>query len=157
MDEKKYRPNVGLMLVNNDGKVWIGTRVNSEDYGYRHQMPQGGIDKGETPLETAYRELWEEVGISKDKVELIKQSDHWYQYDFFRPYQYPDDLYHGQKQKWFLFRFKGTDADFDLEINPQEIEFSSFSWMDIDSVIDLVVPFKREVYTAVFKEFKPYI
>lgn len=155
--QKKYRLNVGLMLVNKEGLVWIGERANSEKFGYKFQMPQGGIDKGETPIQAAYRELFEEVGVSADKVDLIKESDHWYQYDFFEPLKYPDDTYHGQKQKWFLFRFKGSDKDFDFETHPEEIEFSSFSWMDIDNIIDKVVPFKRDVYQNVIKEFKPFI
>ncbi len=155
--EKKYRPNVGLMIVNQSGLVWIGERVNAEKLGYKFQMPQGGIDKGETIKEAAFRELWEETGIQASQVDLIKVSDVWHQYDFFEPLQYQDGLYHGQKQKWVLFRFKGNDSDFNLRINPDEIEFSRFFWSPIDEIVDMVVPFKKEVYKAVVKEFKPLI
>ena len=105
--EKKYRENVGLMIVNTQGKVWIGERINSEKFGYKYQMPQGGIDKGETILEAAYRELWEETGLLPEKVEFLAESKNWYQYDFFEPLEYKEGLFYGQRQKWVLFRFKG--------------------------------------------------
>ena len=73
--EKKYRKNVGLMIVNDKGLVWVGERVNAEKFGFKHQMPQGGIDKNELPETAAFRELFEETGLTKDKVELIKESD----------------------------------------------------------------------------------
>ena len=153
--EKKYRENVGLMIVNDQGLVWIGERVNSEKFGYKYQMPQGGIDKGETILEAAYRELWEETGILPEKVEFLAESKEWYQYDFFEPLEYKDGLYHGQKQKWVLFRFKGIDADFNLTVHPEEIEFSSFFWSPVNDIVQMVVPFKRDVYSAVIEEFLP--
>ncbi len=155
--EKKYRQNVGLMIVNQLGQVWIGERANAEKFGYKYQMPQGGIDKGETVIEAAFRELWEETGLQSHQVELIKESTAWYQYDFFEPLQYQDGLYHGQKQKWVLFRFEGNDLDFNLKTNPDEIEFVRFFWAQIDEIVDMVVPFKKEVYQAVVREFKPFI
>lgn len=155
--EKKYRPNVGLMIVNQLGMVWIGERANAEKFGYKFQMPQGGIDKGETVIEAAFRELWEETGLQSHQVELIKESAVWHQYDFFEPLQYHDGLYHGQKQKWVLFRFKGEDADFNLKTNPDEIEFVRFFWAPVDEIADMVVPFKKEVYKAVVNEFEPFI
>lgn len=154
--EKKYRLNVGLMIVNQEGKVWMGERVNAEKFGFKYQMPQGGIDRKETPLEAAFRELYEETGLKKEHVDLLKESKDWHQYDFFSPIIYPEGVFHGQKQKWFLFRFKGNDSDFNLKIHPQEIEFSSYFWCEPDKMISLVVPFKRVVYQKVIKEFLPY-
>lgn len=155
--EKKYRENVGLMIVNDKGFVWMGERFNSVHLKYKYQMPQGGIDAGEHPLEAAYRELFEETGLNKNVVELIKESDFWYQYDFVEPIKYQKEIYIGQKQKWFLFRFHGVEQDFNLNSYPEEIEFSTFSWVSVDEVANLVVPFKKEVYQKVVAEFKPFI
>lgn len=157
MDMKKqYRKNVGLMIVNDLGHVWLGERMNAEKFGYKYQMPQGGIDEGESPLDAAFRELQEETGVSKDQVEFLKESDFWHRYDFFEPLKYGETLFHGQEQKWFLFRFKGNDADFNLQAHPDEIEFASFFWCPLDKALTLVVPFKQEVYQKVFEEFKSY-
>lgn len=155
--ERKYRENVGLMIVNSQGLVWMGERVNSEKFGFKYQMPQGGIDKGETVIEAAYRELWEETGLLPEKVEFVAESKNWYQYDFFEPLMYKEGLFHGQKQKWVLFKFKGEDKDFNLKVYPEEIEFSKFFWSPIEEVVQMVVPFKRAVYEAVIKEFSPLI
>lgn len=155
--EKKYRENVGLMIVNSQGLVWVGERVNSEKFGFKYQMPQGGIDKGETVIEAAYRELWEETGLLPEKVEFVAESKNWYQYDFFEPLAYKEGLFHGQKQKWVLFKFKGEDKDFNLKIHPEEIEFSTFFWSPIEDVAQMVVPFKRAVYEAVIGEFSSLI
>ena len=152
--QDEYRLNVGLMIVNEQGLVWMGKRANVTEKAY--QMPQGGIDEGETPKEAAYRELFEETGLTQNHVELIKESDYWYQYDI------PKNIgffprFKGQRQKWFLFRFKGKDADFNLEAHPEEIEFSSFAWTDMSKIADMVISFKQDVYQKVVNEFKPYI
>ncbi|MBO7244150.1 MAG: RNA pyrophosphohydrolase [Alphaproteobacteria bacterium] len=154
--EKKYRKNVGLMIVNEKGLVWMGERVNAEKFGFKYQMPQGGMDLNETPLDAAFRELYEETGLTKEHVEFIKESKEWHQYDFFEPLTYPEGVFHGQKQKWFLFSFKGTDDDFNLKVHPQEIEFASYFWCEPEKMIDLVVPFKRPVYQKIIEEFLPY-
>lgn len=156
MSDKEYRLNVGLMIVNQEGKVWLGKRNDVKISTKCYQMPQGGIDEGETPIQAAYRELFEETGLTKEQVELIKESDYWYQYDIPKEVGF-FERFKGQRQKWFLFSFKGEDKDFNLEVHPEEIEFSSFYWEDIETIPSLVVEFKKEVYEKVVAEFKEYI
>lgn len=155
--QRKYRLNVGLMIVNDEHKIWLGERVGSEKFAYKFQMPQGGIDEHETPIMAAYRELYEETGLSKDKVELVAESKKWHTYDFPHPLKYENTLFYGQQQKWFLFRFKGEDKDFNLTAHPEEIEFLSFKWCSIESVLKQVVPFKKDIYSVVINEFKRFI
>ena len=157
-----YRPCVGLMVINPAGKVWIGRRPNVSDSpeggGSWWQMPQGGIDPGETPIEAAKRELWEETGITTATI-LAEQPD-WHTYDL------PEYLhgkvwggrYRGQRQKWFLILFDGADAD--INITPDDadkVEFDLWRWADIGEVVDLIVPFKRDVYRQVVDAFVPLV
>lgn len=150
-DELPYRPCVGVMLVNRDGKVFVGQRRDSEVPAW--QMPQGGIDKGEDVTAAGLRELWEETGVTSDLVQIEAETTDWLTYDL------PADLvgkvwkgkYRGQKQKWLLLRFLGTDAQ--IQIDTEHPEFSEWCWLAPDQLIDAIVPFKREVYRAVLSEF----
>ena len=145
-----YRPCVGIMLFNTDGKVFVGKRIDQSVEGW--QMPQGGIDKGEMPVEAARRELQEEVGT--DKAQIMAEMNDWVTYDL------PEHLigvafhgkYRGQRQKWFAMRFTGKDADIDLTAH--EPEFSDFQWVSLAELPGLIVPFKRETYKAVIAAFK---
>jgi putative (di)nucleoside polyphosphate hydrolase len=145
-----YRPCVGIMLFNKDGKVFVGKRIDQTVEGW--QMPQGGIDKGETPRQAALRELQEEVGTRK--AEIIGEMDDWVTYDL------PPHLvgvafkgkYKGQRQKWFALRFTGTDSDIDLTAH--EPEFSAFQWVSLEALPALIVPFKRQIYKAVIAAFQ---
>jgi putative (di)nucleoside polyphosphate hydrolase len=145
-----YRPCVGIMLFNKDGKVFVGKRIDQTVEGW--QMPQGGIDKGEAPKEAALRELKEEVGSAK--AEIIGEMDDWVTYDL------PKHLvgvafhgkYRGQRQKWFALRFTGKDSDIDLTAH--EPEFSDYQWVSLAALPDLIVPFKRDTYKAVIAAFK---
>ena len=147
-----YRPCVGIMLFNKDGKVFVGKRIDQTVEGW--QMPQGGIDKGETPIEAALRELKEEVGT--DKAKVMGEMDEWVTYDL------PKHLvgvafhgkYRGQRQKWFALRFTGKDSDIDLTAH--EPEFSDFQWVGLDALPGLIVPFKRETYKAVIAAFQKF-
>ena len=147
-----YRHNVGIMLLNRDGKVWVGRRVDGSD-GW--QMPQGGIDAGEDPSTAARREMLEEIGT--DKAEIIHESADWYRYDL------PPDLigkvwkgkYRGQQQKWVVMRFTGRDED--IVLTTDHPEFLEWRWVSPEMLPDLVVPFKRDVYTAVLHDLLPVI
>jgi putative (di)nucleoside polyphosphate hydrolase len=145
-----YRPCVGLMVIGPDGRLLMGKRLGPRPDAW--QMPQGGIDAGETPLEAAHRELLEEVGT--DRVELLAESRCWYAYDL-PPDLIPDrwgQRYRGQSQKWFAFRFTGTDADIDLHAH--RAEFACWRWMTPEETLRLIVSFKRPVYQAVLAEFR---
>lgn len=145
-----YRPCVGVMLANASGDVFVGQRIDNP--GPAWQMPQGGIDPGEEPKAAALRELWEETGVTADKVDLVAQTKGWV------PYDLPHDLvpklwkgrFRGQEQKWFLFRFLGVDGD--VNIATDHPEFSEWRWLPPSELIDNIVPFKRDVYRAVLSE-----
>jgi putative (di)nucleoside polyphosphate hydrolase len=147
-----YRPCVGVMLLNAGGKVFVGKRIDQTVEGW--QMPQGGIDKGESPRQAALRELKEETGT--DKAEILGEMEDWLTYDL------PPHLvgiafhgkYRGQRQKWFALRFTGKDSDIDLTAH--EPEFSEWKWAALESLPGLIVPFKREIYQAVIAGLRKY-
>lgn len=149
-----YRPNVGLMIANASGQVFAGQRLDSPE---AWQMPQGGIDAGEDAQVAALRELIEETGITADLVEVVTQSADWHRYDF--PVELAAKLwkggYRGQEQRWFLLRFTG--ADHQINIQTEEPEFSIWRWMESDELLGKIVPFKRDIYRAVFAEFNSYL
>lgn len=153
-----YRPCVGIMLLNKEGKVWIGQRDDprhSVDPSHAWQMPQGGIDPGEDPLEAAKRELYEETSVKS--VSLIEEAAEWFAYDFPMEIltQTRGGKYRGQAQKWFAFRFEGSDDEINILTPPEgnEREFSAWRWEKASNLTDLVVPFKRDVYAKVVKAF----
>lgn len=141
------------MLVNGEGKVFAGKRIDQTVEGW--QMPQGGIDEGESPRDAALRELKEETGT--DRCEIIAELPDWLTYDL------PPHLvgiafhgkYRGQKQKWFLMRFTGRDGDIDLHAH--EPEFSGWKWFDLDDLPGLIVPFKRPTYEKVVAGFRALV
>jgi putative (di)nucleoside polyphosphate hydrolase len=143
-----YRRNVGLMLIAPDRRVFVGCRAGERD---AWQMPQGGIDKGETAVEAACRELEEEVGTIK--ALLLRESAKWLTYDVpkeRRPAHWKG-RWHGQAQKWFALAFTGKDADIDIAAHGHE--FDAWKWASARELPSLIVPFKRPVYEAVLKEF----
>jgi putative (di)nucleoside polyphosphate hydrolase len=143
-----YRQGVGVMLLDRQGRVFVAQRIDMPSAAW--QMPQGGIDKGESPLDAAWRELEEETGT--DKAEVIGESRDWYNYDL------PVDLapklwrgrFRGQTQKWFVFRFLGRDED--IDIATEKPEFSDWKWADMAELPDLIVPFKRVLYSQLIEE-----
>jgi putative (di)nucleoside polyphosphate hydrolase len=152
-----YRPCAGFMLVNREGLVFVGERIDASAHGF-WQMPQGGIDKGEDVRDAALRELEEETGVAPHLVEVIAQGSQPFLYDL------PPELlgkvwkgkYRGQEQFWFLGRFLGSDGDINLEAHHPP-EFKAWRWVEPAALPDLIVPFKREVYTALVAEFAPLI
>lgn len=155
-----YRPCVGIMVLNNEGLAWTGHRIEEID-GELHgesqlwQMPQGGIDKGEEPMDAALRELYEETGIRS--VSLLAEAPDWIHYDL------PEELigialkgkYRGQKQRWFAYRFDGDESE--IRINPppggHAAEFDRWDWKPMRQLPELIVPFKRRLYEKVIAAF----
>jgi putative (di)nucleoside polyphosphate hydrolase len=138
------------MLFNPEGLVFVGKRIDQTVEGW--QMPQGGIDDGETPAEAGLRELGEEIGTNKAKV--LREMDEWLAYDL------PAHLlgvalhgrYRGQRQKWIAMRFLGTDAD--INVATPEPEFAQWKWLAIEALPRLIVPFKRDTYAKVIAAFR---
>ena len=152
-DDHLYRRGVGVMLLNREGKVFVGARIDNTDEAW--QMPQGGLDKGEDPWACALRELEEETGIAPRFVERISACSERLRYDL------PDELqgklwgdkWKGQLQDWFLARFTGTDED--VNIATEHPEFREWKWVDPQTIPDLIVPFKRDLYRRLLREFEP--
>jgi putative (di)nucleoside polyphosphate hydrolase len=152
-DTLPYRPCVGIMLTDGRGSVFAGRRIDMSVESW--QMPQGGIDAGETPLAAAFREMKEEIGT--DKADFVREHTGWLTYDL------PDQLigvalhgkFRGQKQRWMALRFTGTDGDIDLATSVPE--FAEWKWMPPDELMRMIVPFKRPVYLDVFAAFRDLV
>lgn len=154
--ELPYRTCVGIMLLNQEGKVWTGRRLPKwagDKSAYIWQMPQGGIMKGEKPVEAAYRELAEETGVSS--ADVVAEIPQWLTYDL------PEPLlgvalkgkYRGQRQRWFAMRFWGDDSEINIQPCGGKAEFDRWRWRDMAELPELIVPFKRPIYQAVVERF----
>ena len=154
-NDLNYRPCVGLMVVNKRKNFFTAQRLDFTSTAW--QMPQGGIDKGEEALHAAYRELSEETSITENDVELLAVSRGWFSYDLPKELvsKLWNGLYRGQKQKWFLMRFIGNDDD--INLNTEIPEFSCWRWSTRQQLIESIVPFKKDLYRAVLKEFQPLL
>jgi len=149
--EDAYRPNVGIVVFNREGRVWLGKRAGAGE-PYCWQFPQGGVDPGEDLEDAARRELHEETGIRS--VSLLARTDGWIFYDF------PPEVaaskkargFRGQKQAWFAYLFEGEDAEVDLAAHPPQ-EFDAWRWADLHEAGERVVPFKRDAYLEVIAAF----
>jgi putative (di)nucleoside polyphosphate hydrolase len=162
LEDLPYRPSVGVVLFNRDGRVFLGRRKRRRSaraaIGHEWQLPQGGIDSGEAPRAAALRELYEETNVAS--VSLLAEAPEWLSYDL------PAEVaasrwrgrFRGQRQKWFAFRFDGPDSEIDIERpanGAHAPEFDAWRWEQIDALPALVIPFKREVYEKVVSAFRP--
>jgi putative (di)nucleoside polyphosphate hydrolase len=155
MTEFGYRPAVAVMLINPRGQVWVGQRLDNALDAW--QMPQGGLDPGEDPLDGAFRELKEETGISRGLVEIVARAKEELRYDL------PEDLigkvwkepWRGQRQTWFLARFLGRDED--VNIATPDPEFRAWKWADPAELPAMIVPFKKKLYEDVLAAFAEWL
>lgn len=146
-----YRPCVGIVLTNAEGRIFAGQRADMTDPAW--QMPQGGVDEGESPLDAAYRELEEETGVGRGHVSYVQQTAQPLLYDL------PLDViptrwggrFRGQAQVWVEFRLDAPDST--INLTHKDVEFSAWRWMSKRDLLTVIVPFKRAIYKAVFKEF----
>lgn len=154
-EHSQYRRGVGVMLLNAERKVWVGRRIDNPEDAW--QMPQGGIDEGEEPWATALRELEEETGIAPHLVERLADCHERLRYDI--PAEIRGDLWGGkwigQEQDWYLARFLGADSDVDIATGHPE--FSAWKWVDPALLPELIVPFKRDLYTRLLGDFADWL
>lgn len=145
-----YRPSVGLIILNKKHEVFVGRRIDSKLEAW--QMPQGGIDDGETPTEAALREMKEEIGTNN--ATIIAESKQWYKYDL--PIYLISKLwngkYRGQRQKWFILNFLGEDSE--ININYHDAEFTEWKWIKIEELAQITISFKKNLYLSVIEEFR---
>ena len=158
MNELPYRPNVGAVLFNRDGLVFVARRAdmpNAEGPAGGWQLPQGGIDDGEDPRTAVLRELEEEIGTRN--ADVIAEHDAWLTYDL------PPNLlgiawrgrFRGQRQRWFALRFRGDDSEIRLDLDPHP-EFDAWRWASLAELPSLAVAFKRPIYEILARSFAAF-
>lgn len=152
IDEQGYRPNIGIIILNNDKKVFWARRIGQKSW----QFPQGGIDESESLLDAMYRELQEETGLQPQDVDIISQTEKWLSYDLPKRYRRKNSqpLCIGQKQKWFLLRLIADESHINFN-QGEKPEFDAFRWVDYWYPIRKVIYFKREVYRSALSELAP--
>lgn len=154
-NDNLYRPCVGIMLFNSKREIFTAKRIDYDSSAW--QMPQGGIEALEEPKEAVIRELFEETSITNQNIEYVSELEKWLYYDI------PRDIisrlwngkFKGQKQKWFLYRYIGKNNQ--INIDTESPEFCSWKWTPVDSLVESIVPFKKEVYKEVVKNFRKYL
>ena len=163
-DDRPYRDNVGICLINQQGLIWMGRTPTSgpeivtpdQDW----QMPQGGVEADEDIAEAAKRELWEETGVTS--IELLDVTSEWWSYDFpkgYSPTGHKLDPFKGQRQKWAAYRFTGQDEEVDISADKVGVpqEFFEWRWMTTKQAIDRTVVFKLQQYQRVFRAFDRFL
>ena len=154
LPEERYRRGVGMMIINSNKEIFIGQRFDKNRSAW--QMPQGGIDRGESTLKALKREMFEETGIEKN-YEVILESKKWFSYKLPKYLQKKlwKGKFIGQKQKWYLIEYFGNDKG--VNINSKNPEFKKWSWVSKNKIFELIVPFKKELYKKIINEFKYFL
>lgn len=152
VDKDGYRPNVGIILINKDNRVFWGRRINETSW----QFPQGGIFPGEEIEHAMFRELNEELGLFKEHVSIVARTVNWLYYDVPGSYNRTNNNYRGQKQIWYLLRFIGQEYNINLRFHKDQ-EFDAWRWVDYWLPMDEVVNFKQDVYRNALTELEKYI
>ena len=154
IDSEGYRANIGIVITNEKKQILLAKRYRQDAW----QLPQGGIDKGETELEALYRELEEEVGLAPEQVSLVAKTPTWLRYELpmehIRRKQKPTCI--GQKQVWYLLKLVSNDTDISLNLH-NKVEFDDWKWVDYWSPVDEVINFKKEVYEDMLKALAPVL
>lgn len=155
MDEHGYRKNVGIILTKDRKDVLVAKRCHKKS---AWQFPQGGIDDGETPQHALFRELEEELGLRKDDVTVLAESQQWLSYEIPKEFRRRSSkpICIGQKQKWFLLQLTSDESKICLDLH-EKPEFDEWRWEDYWRPIDLIIWFKRDVYEQALKEFEPFM
>ena len=154
IDSEGYRANIGIVITNEKKQILLAKRYKQDAW----QLPQGGIDKGETELDALYRELEEEVGLAREQVSLVAKTPKWLRYELpmehIRRKQKPTCI--GQKQVWYLLKLVSNDTDISLNLH-NKVEFDDWKWVDYWSPVDEVINFKKEVYEDMLKALAPVL
>ena len=154
IDSEGYRANIGIVITNEKKQILLAKRYKQDAW----QLPQGGIDKGETELEALYRELEEEVGLAPKQVSLLAKTPKWLRYELpmehIRRKQKPTCI--GQKQVWYLLKLVSNDSDISLSLH-NKVEFDDWKWVDYWKPVDEVINFKKEVYEDMLKALAPVL
>ena len=154
IDSEGYRANIGIVITNEKKQILLAKRYKQDAW----QLPQGGIDKGETDLEALYRELEEEVGLAPEQVSLLAKTPKWLRYELpmenIRRKQKPTCI--GQKQVWYLLKLVSSDTDISLSFH-NKVEFDDWKWVDYWNPVDEVINFKKEVYEDMLKALAPVL
>ena len=158
-----YRPNVGIIICNSKGQVFWARRINRDGW----QFPQGGVSRDESLMDAMYRELQEETGLSQQDVRVVAHTKKWLHYNL--PSRYLRSQrrgrlsnrrrvsFKGQKQVWFLLELLGDDSIVNLSAGPEQPEFDSWQWVEINFAVENIVDFKRSVYKKALNELEPYL
>ena len=154
VDLSLYRPNVGVVLFNRQGRAWLGRRIHSPGPN-NWQFPQGGVDRGEDLLQAARRELQEETGVVS--AAFLGRTQGWLTYDFPEGYRGAKTTrgWRGQKQVWFALRFFGEDAEVNL-LAHRHAEFDAWRWAELEEALEVVIPFKQATYAQVIQAFRRF-
>jgi putative (di)nucleoside polyphosphate hydrolase len=154
IDSLPYRKGVGLMILNKECKVFVGKRNDVRQDAW--QMPQGGVDDGESAEDAVFREMEEEIGNNYGEIIACTKKEYSYEIPDYLIQKLWDGKYKGQNQRWYLLRYLGQDKDININAS-SESEFKDWKWLEIEELVHKIIPFKRTLYLNVIEEFRDEI